>query len=109
MQSYQSLITIQSNAVNKMSYIIDTIYKNTYIKSWKVCPNSLEIIFNYNTQNYIFNIYYEEYKPSYILTEIDNRSKFDNQLCNKINSINLEIDNYERVEDVLYDIIHKWM
>lgn len=106
MQSYQSITTIQMNSINKMSYIIDTIHKNSYIKSWKAYPDLFEIVFYYNTQNYIFKIHYEKYKPSYILVEINNGSKFNNQLCNKINSINLEIDNYERVEDVLYDIIY---
>ena len=106
MQSYQSIITPCPNIINKLSYITDNLHKNTsYIKTWKLYPNLLEIMFNYDTFNYIFKIYNEDNKPAYIFYEIDNLSNFENQLCNKINKINLEIDNYERVEDVLYDII----
>ena len=106
MQSYQSIITPCPNIINKLSYITDNLYKDTsYIKTWKLYPNLLEIIFNYDKQNYIFKIYNEHNKPAYIFYEIDNLLDFENQLCNKINKINLEIDNYERVEDVLYDII----
>jgi ubiquitin-protein ligase len=108
MQSYQSAISIQYNVINKLSYIIDTLYKNSYIKTWKVYPDLYEIIFSYNGTNYTFKLYVEKNKPSYIFSEINNLSNFENQLCNKINSINLEIDNYERIEDVLYDIVYNF-
>jgi ubiquitin-protein ligase len=108
MQSYQSIACIYPNYINKLSYIINTIYKNTYIKSWKVNSDLLEIMFNYSTTNYIFKIYHEQNKPAYIFYEIDNLLDFEKQLCDKINRINLEIDNYERIEDVLYDIIYNF-
>jgi ubiquitin-protein ligase len=108
MQSYQSAVSIQYNVINKLSYIIDTLYKNSYIKTWKVYSDSYEIIFSYNGIIYTFKIYFEKNKPSYVFSEINNLSNFENQLCNKINSINLEIDNYERIEDVLYDIVYNF-
>lgn len=108
MQSYQSATSIQYNVINKLSYITDTLYKNSYIKTWKVYPDLCEIIFSYNTTNYTFKLYYENNRPAYIFSEINNLSNFENQLCDKINKINLEIDNYERMEDVMYDIIYNF-
>jgi ubiquitin-protein ligase len=105
MQSYQSIISPKANTVEKMSHIINSLYKNSHVKSWKVYPDSLELVLGHNTKNYVFKIYYERCKPSYVFAEIDNLSNFENKLCDKINSINLLIDNYERTEDVFYDII----
>ena len=68
MQSYQSATNIQYNVINKLSYIIDTLYKNSYIKTWKAYPDSYEIIFNYNGKNYTFKLYFEKNKPSYIFS-----------------------------------------
>ena len=108
MQSYQSATSIQYNVINKLSYIIDTLYKNSYIKTWKAYSDLYEIIFSYNGTIYTFKLYFEKNKPAYIFCEINNLSNFENQLCNKINSINLEIDNYERIEDVLYDVVYNF-
>ena len=106
MQSYQTIINTQFSTQEKLSYVIDTIYKNSYIKSWKVFSNLLELIFIYNKKIYTFKIHYECNKPTYIFTEIDNCNDFENEISNKLNMINLEIDNYERIEDLLYDIIY---
>ncbi len=108
MQSYQSDTSIQYNVINKLSYIIDILYKNSYIKTWTVYPDFYEIMFGYDGTNYTFKLYFEKNKPSYVFSEINNLSNFENQLCDKINLINLEIDNYERIEDVLYDIVYNF-
>jgi len=106
MQSYQTIINKQYDTSNKLSYIVDTIYKKSHIKSWKYFSDLLELVFVYNKKTYTFKIYYDENKPTYVFAEIDNSDDFENQLSNKLNMINMEIDNYERVEDVFYDVIY---
>ena len=106
MQSYQTVINTQSDTSSKLSYIVNTIYKNTHVKSWKLSPELLELVYVYNKKTYTIKIYYDGSKPTYIFAEIDNSNIFENQISDKLNIINLEIDNYERIEDVLYDIMY---
>ena len=106
MQSYQTIINTQIGTLTKLSYIVDTIYKNSYVKSWKYFSELLELSFVYNKKTYPIKIYHNENKPTYIFAEIDNLDDFENQFSNKLNTINIEIDNYERIEDILYDVIY---
>jgi ubiquitin-protein ligase len=106
MQSYQTIINTRDDTADKISYIVDIIRKNSSVKSWKLSLNLLELVFDYNKKTYVIKIHSDKNKAIYIFAELDNSNDFENQISNKLNIINLEIDNYERVEDVMYDVIY---
>lgn len=106
MQSYQTVINKQSDTSSVLSYIVNSIYKNDHVKSWLLSSELLELVYLYNKKTYIIKIYHDGSKPTYILAEIDNSDIFENQISDKLNVINIEIDNYERIEDVLYDVMY---
>jgi hypothetical protein len=108
MQSFQSNIDFNYNINNKLLHII----KNTYIKTFNINKEYILINIIYNKNNKSFNrqisIYYNKIKniftPQYILINSESSTKFDTFLGNIIETINNNIEAYERVEDIVYDI-----
>jgi ubiquitin-protein ligase len=105
MQSYQTVINAQNDSFNKLSYISNSIHKKPYIKSWNLSSELLELCCLYNKKTYSINIHHNNNRPSYIFAEIDNTNFFEKKLSHSLDATNLEIDNYERIEDIFYDLI----
>ena len=106
MQSYQTNIILNSNFKENISYILNNLNKKSYIQILKIQSDAICIIIEINKKKYSLNIYIDNKKPSYIFINIDNPTGFENDLCNKLNYINLQIDNYERLEDIIFDVIN---
>jgi len=106
MQSYQTNIVLNNNFRDNVGYILNNLNKKSYIKILKIELDTIYIIIEINKKIYSLNIYIDNKKPSYIFINIDNPLGFENDLCNKLNHINLQIDNYERLEDIIFDVIN---
>jgi ubiquitin-protein ligase len=101
MQSYQSLINTNKNSIIQRLSFIEKIFKIYY---FKIQEDVIEITFNVNELKYKIHVYYEKNKPTFIFANINNKNIFENKLSEQLNIINLQIDNYEYLDDVLYDI-----
>lgn len=108
MQAYQSDLFYKANILQKISFI-QKLFKVSFIKFINLLSEYLEISLDANKKTYDLKIYYEINKPTFIFANINNLNKFENELSEKLSYINLQIDNYERIEDVLYDIITTFM
>jgi ubiquitin-protein ligase len=104
MQAYQIDALYKVNILQKINFI-QKLFEISFINSIKLLSKYIEISFNVNKKFYDLKIHYEKNKPIFIFASLNNLDKFENELGEKLNNINLQIDNYERVEDVLYDII----
>ena len=101
MQSYQTNFDEQ-NIYKKISFIEKIFKKN--IKIIKVSDEYIELETQIN-KSYI-KFYYEKNKVIYIYINNDTETHFELAMIDKINKINMEIENYENVEDVVYDTIN---
>lgn len=101
MQSYQSYVfTNKLNIIQRLSFI-ENILKLSCIK---LKTDILELFFTVNGTKYKIDIYYEIIKPTFVLANVNNNNIFENKLSEKLNLINLQIDNYEYLDDILYEI-----
>ena len=101
MQSYLSE-NIKNNYYNKLSYILKK--KNINFEFGNDCIN-----LHKKNNEFNFIIYYNPiYKPEFVVNEQNNH---DEQICgenSKISEdINLNIDDYDSVEDIIYEIEKK--
>lgn len=106
MQSYQTNLIYNPNIYNNCNYIVNSINKNILNISFKLLPDYLDINFLINKKSYNIKIYIENNKPNYIFSNIEPVNKFENELCERLNLINLQIEEYERIEDIFYDILN---
>ena len=104
MQSYQAVINKNDN-LKKIDYILTDIFKNDVIKRWKINSDSIELlIFIFKNANQI-KIFYEKNKPTFMIADFESSNSQENNFCDKINSLNLQIDSYENLEDLVYDTV----
>jgi hypothetical protein len=107
MQAYQSIIIPQYNIIDLKINLLFSIIKNN-IFSYKITPDFVSIGIKRLNHNYTIKVYYEKtlkyYKPLYILADFEFTKLFEKKLCNKIELMNMDIDNYDCVEDIAYDL-----
>lgn len=106
MQSYQTNIVLNNNFRDNVSYILNNLNKKSYIQTLKIQSDAIHMIIEINKKKYSLNIYIDNKKASYIFINIDNPIGFENDLCNKLYDINFQIDNYERLEDIIFEVIN---
>ena len=105
MQSYQTTVFCKSSSISEKITLIKSIFNNYYVKSIKLFPDFIETSLNLNKKTYNIQIYFENQKPTFIFANVNNTNNLENELGKKLNYINLQINNYERLEDILYDIV----
>ena len=101
MQSYLS-DNIKNNYYNKLYYILKKKNINSDLQNG--CIN-----FHKNNKKYNFTIYYDSLnKPEFIVNEQNSDDVSNDKENSKISEdINLNIDDYDSVEDIIYEIDKK--
>jgi ubiquitin-protein ligase len=95
MQSY----LVPKNTDNKLIEKIIYTLKNKRIK-YKLEDDLLVLELDLLKQQIVLRIFHDNYIPSFILCEEENIN-----LANEIDKINLLIEDYERIEDIIYDLL----
>jgi ubiquitin-protein ligase len=104
MQSYLQSYSKVNNKEDNISYIIN---KCCIYTSYKLSLENIEINCKINDKQCTIEILLENKKPiliNLINTNSIKTNKLYDELCKKIEKINLNIESYEEIIDILYDI-----
>ena len=113
MQVYQAISYIKPNITKQLDKLNSLIQLITNIKSFKLSDDFAAFNIRVQTkektyQTYQIKLYWDiirdKRKPTYILTEFEITNKFEELLSEKVFDINNNIDQFEELEDILYEI-----
>ena len=116
MQVYQAISYIKPNITKQLDKLNSLIQLITNIKSFKLSDDFAAFNIRVQTkektyQTYQIKLYWDiirdKRKPTYILTEFEITNKFEELLSEKVFDINNNIDQFEELEDILYDLQNK--
>lgn len=98
MQYYQTdTVNKEFGSKNKIIWLMNKSKIKSYIKKFNFTKDTFDIVYKYEEQEYEISIFVENNKPSYIYSFNENE-----HLVRRINKINLKIDLFDKLEDVVY-------
>jgi hypothetical protein len=102
MQSYIQPIIKHSHTDENTSHIIN---KCSNFTSHEINKEYVKLLYKNQDNKYVIEITKEDRKPVLIVSDVN--KKDDNlytEICKKIEKINLTIENYEDIMDIIYEL-----